>query len=223
MALQAPRALPAARRVDRAPAARRARAAAPRAARAGGDVEPGLDPVLGAVNRATIAMAANPTVNRVKMGFWGLFAGREAEGRGRRRGGRAAVGRLGGRGPAHDPILPPRPSLYRNLRRGRGCGRAGGAHQVGARRRVHVVVFPLSKKACQLLDGLGARYTTVELDKVPRGFALKKELSKATDRSSVPHVFIRGESVGGCFDGPGLVPLYQSGELQKMLKRARAL
>ena len=91
-----------------------------------------------------------------------------------------------------------------------------------------VVVFtwsfsPFSKKACQLLDGLGGRYTTVELDKVPRGFALKKELSKATDRSSVPHVFIRGESVGGCFDGPGLVPLYQSGELQKMLKRARAL
>ena len=30
-------------------------------------------------------------------------------------------------------------------------------------------------------------------------------------------------SVGGCYDGPGVVPLYRSGELERMLKRARAL
>jgi glutaredoxin 3 len=82
---------------------------------------------------------------------------------------------------------------------------------------------PFSKKARALLNSLGARYTAVELDKTAGGMALKKELSKRTGRSSVPSVFIRGEHVGGCFDGPGLVPLYQSGELQKMLKRARAL
>lgn len=90
-----------------------------------------------------------------------------------------------------------------------------------------VVVFawsfsPFSNNARSLLDSLGASYSAVELDKVPRGFALKKELSKLTGRSSVPNVFIRGESVGGCYDGPGVVPLYRSGELQKMLRKAGA-
>lgn len=91
-----------------------------------------------------------------------------------------------------------------------------------------VVVFtwsfsPFSQKGRALLDSLGARYTAIDLDKTPGGMALKKELYKRTGRSSVPSVFIRGEHIGGCFDGPGLVPLYQSGDLQKMLKRARAL
>ena len=91
-----------------------------------------------------------------------------------------------------------------------------------------VVVFawsfsPFSKNARELLDTIGASYEAVELDRVPRGFALKKELSKLTGRSSVPNVFIRGESVGGCYDGPGVVPLYRSGELQEKLRRAGAL
>ncbi len=63
----------------------------------------------------------------------------------------------------------------------------------------------------------------VELDRVPRGFALKKELSKLTGRSSVPSVFVKGRHLGGCYDGPGVVPLYRTGELQKVLKAARAL
>ena len=91
-----------------------------------------------------------------------------------------------------------------------------------------VVVFtwsfsPFSKRARALLDGLGARYTAVELDKTKGGMAMKKELARRTGRSSVPSVFIKGEHVGGCYDGPGLVPLYRSGELEKKLKRARAL
>ena len=91
-----------------------------------------------------------------------------------------------------------------------------------------VVVFawsfsPFSKNARELLDTIGASYEAVELDRVPRGFALKKELSKLTGRSSVPNVFIKGESVGGCYDGPGIVPLYRSGELQEKLRRAGAL
>jgi glutaredoxin 3 len=91
-----------------------------------------------------------------------------------------------------------------------------------------VVVFawsfsPFSKNARELLDTIGASYEAVELDRVPRGFALKKELSKLTGRSSVPNVFIKGESVGGCYDGPGVVPLYRSGELQEKLRRAGAL
>jgi glutaredoxin 3 len=82
--------------------------------------------------------------------------------------------------------------------------------------------FPHTQ-ARELLDSLGARYHVVELDRVPRGFALKKELSKLTGRSSVPSVFVKGRHLGGCYDGPGVVPLYRTGELQKVLKAARAL
>ena len=81
---------------------------------------------------------------------------------------------------------------------------------------------PLSQ-ARELLDNLGARYHVVELDRVPHGFALKKELSKMTGRSSVPSIFVKGRHLGGCYDGPGVVPLYRTGELQKVLKAARAL
>ena len=84
-------------------------------------------------------------------------------------------------------------------------------------------LFPTHTQARELLDSLGARYHVVELDRVPRGFALKKELSKLTGRSSVPSVFVKGRHLGGCYDGPGVVPLYRTGELQKVLKAARAL
>jgi hypothetical protein len=34
-----------------------------------------LDPVLSAVNKATMYIAGNESLNRLKSGFWGLFAG----------------------------------------------------------------------------------------------------------------------------------------------------
>ncbi len=44
-----------------------------------------------------------------------------------------------------------------------------------------------------------------------------------TDRSSVPQVFIAGQFVGGCNDGPGGATLDGKGELVPMLKAAGAL
>lgn len=44
-----------------------------------------------------------------------------------------------------------------------------------------------------------------------------------TGRATVPHIFIKGKSYGGCMDGPGLVPLYEEGRLQELLKKAGAL
>jgi glutaredoxin-related protein len=46
---------------------------------------------------------------------------------------------------------------------------------------------------------------------------------KMTGRATVPHIFINGTSYGGCMDGPGLVPLYETGKLQQLLKKAGAL
>ncbi len=47
--------------------------------------------------------------------------------------------------------------------------------------------------------------------------------SQMTGRSSVPSIFVEGRHLGGCYDGPGIVPLYRTGELQRVLKAARAL
>jgi glutaredoxin 3 len=82
---------------------------------------------------------------------------------------------------------------------------------------------PFCKKAKALLDSLGARYTAVELDTLPDGKALRAELARMTDRTSVPNVFISGRTVGGCQDGPGVVTLHQRGELVPLLKSAGAL
>lgn len=43
------------------------------------------------------------------------------------------------------------------------------------------------------------------------GKAIRAELAKMTGRSSVPNIWIAGESVGGCNDGPGVVTLQARG------------
>ena len=45
-----------------------------------------------------------------------------------------------------------------------------------------------------------------------------------TGQSSLPHIFIGGESIGGLSTGtPGLAALLESGELEAKLKKAKAL
>lgn len=49
--------------------------------------------------------------------------------------------------------------------------------------------------------------------------AKRAELGEMTGRTSMPHIFINGESIGGLYDGtPGLVPLIESGELEAMVR-----
>lgn len=63
-------------------------------------------------------------------------------------------------------------------------------------------------------------YTAVELDQMDQeGKEIRAELAKRTKRTSVPSIFIGGEGIGGCNDGPGLMTLKKNGGLEPMLKK----
>ena len=53
------------------------------------------------------------------------------------------------------------------------------------------------------------------------GYQLRAELGALTGRTSMPNVFIAGESIGGCNDGtPGLMPLIaEKGAFEAALAR----
>jgi glutaredoxin 3 len=111
---------------------------------------------------------------------------------------------------------------------------AGEYDEVAVKKRVDsliadnkVVMFsfvrcPFCIKAKSLLSDLigPSGYVVVEVDTDPQGKAIRYELSKITGRTSVPQIFIKREFVGGCNDGPGVVPLNESGELIPKLKAA---
>ena len=88
---------------------------------------------------------------------------------------------------------------------------------------------PFSTEAIALLDGTGCAYKVVELG--PEWFLLdgpasatRAALLEATGQSSLPHVFVGGESVGGLYSGtPGLTELKRQGKLLPMLREAGAL
>jgi len=90
-----------------------------------------------------------------------------------------------------------------------------------------VVVFsqtscPYCKKAKELLESLGAKYKTVEVDALGKeGYAIRLELNNTTGRSSVPNIFIGGTSVGGFTDG--LEQLSIDGKLFGILKENGAI
>ena len=78
---------------------------------------------------------------------------------------------------------------------------------------------PFCRRAKDYLDETGISYRSLELDELPdnRGNELRASLGRLTRRTSVPAIFVRGQFVGGCNDGPGLLPLAESGKLQEML------
>ncbi|MEW5297648.1 MAG: hypothetical protein WDW36_000844 [Sanguina aurantia] len=92
-----------------------------------------------------------------------------------------------------------------------------------------VVVFewstcPYCKRAKELLDSLGTKYTAVQLDLMGiEGKAMRAELAAMTERTSVPNIYISGANVGGCNDGPGVYTLNIEGRLVPMLQAAGAL
>jgi glutaredoxin 3 len=97
-----------------------------------------------------------------------------------------------------------------------------------------VVVFswtisPFSKKAKDLLKVAGVEPVVVELDQpLDKGNPLRAELGRRTGRTSVPSVWIGGQYVGGCDDGPtadapGIIKLAFSGKLREKLAAAGAL
>ncbi|CAM9428661.1 unnamed protein product [Choristocarpus tenellus] len=75
---------------------------------------------------------------------------------------------------------------------------------------------PFCTKAKGLLGDLiedPADYQVAELDEMPEGGAIRYELSQLTGRTSVPQIWIGGEYVGGCSDGPGVFTLHEQGQL----------
>ena len=81
---------------------------------------------------------------------------------------------------------------------------------------------PFCRRAKDLLDEKGIPYDSIELDELEgnRGNEIRATLGRKTGRTSVPSIFIGGNYIGGCNDGPGLLPLNDSGELDAMLKEA---
>lgn len=55
------------------------------------------------------------------------------------------------------------------------------------------------------------------------GTQIRAELAKLTSRTSMPNIFIGGQGVGGCNDGPGIMTLQKQGELTPMLEKAGAM
>lgn len=78
---------------------------------------------------------------------------------------------------------------------------------------------PFCRRAKDALEERGIAYTALELDELPdnAGNEIRAALGNRTGRTSVPSIFVRGNFIGGCNDGPGLLPLMQSGELDRML------
>ena len=81
----------------------------------------------------------------------------------------------------------------------------------------------------RLLTLAGARPTLVDLDpKSKTGNARRAELGRITGRSSVPSIWVGGEYVGGCDDGPtpeapGVVDMAFTGALRQKLEALGAL
>ena len=67
----------------------------------------------------------------------------------------------------------------------------------------------------------------MELDQEADGKAIRAEMGDMLGRTSVPAIWIQGEFIGGCNDGPaqygGINNLNSSGQLDGMLKAAGAM
>lgn len=71
---------------------------------------------------------------------------------------------------------------------------------------------------------MGVSFQAIELDQMgDEGKALRAQLGVMTGRTSVPNIWIAGEGIGGCNDGPGIMTLQREGKLEGILKQAGAL
>ncbi|CAJ1955519.1 unnamed protein product [Cylindrotheca closterium] len=108
------------------------------------------------------------------------------------------------------------PSIFGNFFAGAGGSRKGAPPVA----MFSFTTCPFCRRAKDYLDAQGIPYVSMELDELPgnQGNEIRASLGRKTRRTSVPSIFVRGEYVGGCNDGPGLLPLGESGELQRILE-----
>jgi glutaredoxin 3 len=78
---------------------------------------------------------------------------------------------------------------------------------------------PFCRRAKDYLAENGIKYSSLELDELEGnlGNEIRALLGRRTKRTSVPSIFIGGDCIGGCNDGPGLLPLAESGKLAELL------
>jgi len=89
---------------------------------------------------------------------------------------------------------------------------------------------PFCNEAKTLLDNLQICYEEVSLglEWIPGliaegGAGTRAALGELTGQTSLPHVFVGGESIGGLFSGnPGLIPLLEAGALLDMVEKAES-
>jgi glutaredoxin 3 len=77
---------------------------------------------------------------------------------------------------------------------------------------------PFCRRAKDFLQEKGISYAVMELDELEDGNQIRAVLGRMTGRTSVPAIFVHGKFIGGCNDGPGLLPVAASGELDRMLQ-----
>lgn len=100
----------------------------------------------------------------------------------------------------------------------------GGNEKGGGGRRRRVVAMysfttcPFCRKAKDYLEEERIPYEAIELDLLPgnEGNEIRAELGRKTGRTSVPSIFIGGDYIGGCNDGPGLLPLGRENNGEKL-------
>lgn len=77
-----------------------------------------------------------------------------------------------------------------------------------------------------IVEELGATVKITELDEDnSMGNPIRAELGKRTGRTSLPSIWIGGDFIGGCNDGPdgGVVAMQAAGKLQPLLAEANAI
>ncbi|KAH8658800.1 glutaredoxin [Tricladium varicosporioides] len=77
---------------------------------------------------------------------------------------------------------------------------------------------PYCRATKSLLDNLGAKYYSIELDQVDDGTAIQAALKEINGQSSVPNIYIGKEHIGGNSDLQA-----KRDELPDLLKSAGAL
>ncbi|KAI8949269.1 putative glutaredoxin [Xylaria longipes] len=77
---------------------------------------------------------------------------------------------------------------------------------------------PYCNASKQLLDSVGAKYFSIELDKVDDGAAIQSALQEISGQRTVPNIYIAQKHIGGNSDLQA-----KSGELKTLLKGVGAL
>jgi len=86
---------------------------------------------------------------------------------------------------------------------------------------------PFCTEATALLESAGIRFKEISLGKEWLPGLIDEPMKRAallemTGSSSLPSIFIGGNSIGGLFSGtPGLLPLLEAGELRSMVESAQ--